>query len=90
MVGGAQAKNRSVGGEAWRSRPSALLLGATLLVAAAALALPYFVPLASLFGFVALPAAVLAAIALIAAAYLVTTEAVKRGFFRSSRDSAAA
>jgi len=77
-------------GPAWRSRPSALLLGATLLVAAAALALPYFVPLASLFGFVALPAAVLAAIALIAAAYLVTTEAVKRGFFRSSRDSAAA
>jgi len=77
-------------GPAWRSRPSALLLGATLLVAAAALALPYFVPLASLFGFVALPAAMLAAIALIAAAYLVTTEAVKRGFFRSSRDSAAA
>ena len=59
-------------------------------VSALAIALPYVAPLAALFGFVPLPAAVLAAVALIAAGYLAATEAVKLGFFRSSRARRAA
>jgi Mg2+-importing ATPase len=67
---------------AWRSRPSALLLWTTLAVAAAVLALPYAGPLAVAFGFVAVPAGLLAAALAIVAAYVATTEATKRWFYR--------
>jgi Mg2+-importing ATPase len=70
-------------GPAWRSRPGALLLWSTLAVTGVALALPYLRPVASLFGFVPLPAALLAAVLLVAAGYLVATEAAKLWFFAS-------
>ena len=61
----------------WRSRPSALLLASTLAVAALALALPWAGPLAAAFGFVPLPAPVLAGLLGVVAAYLGATEVVK-------------
>ena len=64
-------------GPAWRSRPSGLLLGATIAIAGVAIALPWIAPVASLFAFVPLPATMLAAVLLIVAAYVVTTETVK-------------
>lgn len=64
----------------WRSRPSAGMLAATLLVAAVALLLPW-VPPGRLFGFVPLPPDILAAVLGITLAYVAATEAVKRWFF---------
>ena len=62
---------------AWRSRPSGLLLGSTLGVAALALALPYVGVLAGPFGFVPLGAPMLAGLLGVVAAYLAATELVK-------------
>ncbi|MFO1217326.1 MAG: magnesium-translocating P-type ATPase [Burkholderiaceae bacterium] len=67
---------------AWRSRPSALLVGSTVVVAVVSVALPYTGPLAALLGFVPLPAPLLIASLAIVAAYLVLTEAMKRLFER--------
>jgi len=65
----------------WRSRPGALLGWATLGTALVALALPYL-PRAAVFDFEPLPAAVLAAVLGITAAYVLVTELAKRGFYR--------
>ena len=62
----------------WRSRPSPLLLWATLAMIACALLLPCAGPLASLLGFVPIPPALLAALLAIVLAYAVVTEALKR------------
>ena len=62
---------------AWRSRPSRLLLGSTLAVAAAALALPYAGVLAGAFGFVPLAWPVVASLLGVVAGYLAATELVK-------------
>ena len=58
-----------------------MLLGLTLALAVVACSLPYL-PGAELFEFVPLPASILAAIAAIVVAYLVTTELAKRRFYR--------
>ena len=65
---------------AWKSAPGRLLSGATLLVAAAALCLPYSGALASLFGFVPLPAPLLLASLGVVVSYIVLTEWAKHRF----------
>jgi len=70
-------------GSAFRSRPSRLLLWATVTVSAVCLMLPYIMPAASLFGFVALSPVELAASIAIVAGYIVATELVKRYFYRA-------
>ncbi len=65
-------------GALWRSRPSPLLLAATLGVAACALVLPWLPGAAALFGFVAMPPALMAALLAVVLAYLAVTELVKR------------
>ena len=65
-------------GPLWKSRPSALLLWSTAAVALATLALPYVPAVQAMFGFVALPAALLAELGVIVLAYLLCTEWVKR------------
>jgi P-type Mg2+ transporter len=65
-------------GPLWKSRPSALLLWSTVIVALTALALPFVPALQSLFGFVALPASLMAALVAIVLAYLLCTEWAKR------------
>jgi Mg2+-importing ATPase len=65
-----------------RSRPSALLFWATVVVAFIALALPYAGRLAGLFDFVPLPATIVAASIAVVAAYIATTEALKLVFYR--------
>lgn len=67
---------------AWRSRPSGLLAWSTALVAVAILMLPWFVPFAALFGFVPLPASLLAAMLAIVAGYVLATEIAKRIYYR--------
>ncbi len=63
------------------SRPSRLLLGATLLVIAGTLALP-FTPIAPVLGFGAVPTSFVGAMALIVLLYIVAAEAAKRYFYR--------
>ena len=65
-------------GPLWKSRPSALLLWSTAAVALATLALPYVPAVQAMFGFVALPASLLAELGAIVLAYLLCTEWVKR------------
>jgi Mg2+-importing ATPase len=65
-------------GPFWRSRPSTLLAGSTFVVGLVALALPFVPAMRQWFGFVALPPALLAALAAIVLGYLATTEVVKR------------
>ena len=69
-------------GPAWRSAPGRVLLWTTLAVSLLALALPYTGPLASAFGFVALPWPLVGAALLIVAAYVGATEAAKVVFYR--------
>ena len=64
------------------SRPSALLLWATLAVGLIAVALPYAGPLAGVFDFAPLPISIMAACIAIVAAYVATTEALKIRFYR--------
>ncbi|MFO1316251.1 MAG: magnesium-translocating P-type ATPase [Burkholderiales bacterium] len=73
-------------GPAWRSVPSRLLLGATVAVCAAAVALPFVAPLARVFGFVALPWPLLAAATAIVVGYVAATETAKRWYFRARRN----
>ncbi|HTL12853.1 MAG TPA: HAD-IC family P-type ATPase, partial [Bdellovibrionota bacterium] len=63
----------------YRSRPSPLLWQLSVAVGAVAVALPY-VPRAALLGFVPLPPGILAAIGVITAGYVLTTELAKRRF----------
>jgi Mg2+-importing ATPase len=69
-----------------RSKPSRAMLGVTLLVAAAALILPY-TPLAGLFGFAPLPLAYIGVIFGIVILYLVFAEVAKRWFYRQARNN---
>jgi P-type Mg2+ transporter len=70
---------------AWRSTPSALLAWTTLAVALLAVALPFIAPAAHLFGFVAMPTAMVAALLAIVLAYIAATEAAKHWFWRRAR-----
>lgn len=67
---------------AWRSRPSALLAWTTLAVALLAIALPFIAPAALVFGFVAMPAPMVATLVAIVLAYVVATEAAKHWFWQ--------
>ncbi|HEX4944385.1 MAG TPA: magnesium-translocating P-type ATPase [Usitatibacteraceae bacterium] len=69
-------------GPAFASRPSALLAGSSLLVAAAALAVPWLGPVSTAFGFVPVSAGLFGASILVVVAYIVATEAAKRHFYR--------
>jgi Mg2+-importing ATPase len=69
-------------GPAWRSRPSALLTWTTLAVAVLAVALPFIAPAAHLFGFVAMPAPLVATLMAIVLGYVAVTEAAKHWFWR--------
>ncbi|HET7197384.1 MAG TPA: HAD-IC family P-type ATPase, partial [Burkholderiales bacterium] len=74
---------------AWRSAPSALLLGSTVAVAAAAVAIPYVGALAGAFGFVPLGWPLLASLAGVVLGYLAATEAVKTRKYWFGRKSGA-
>lgn len=73
----------------WRSRPGGTLVWTTAAVAVLAFALPYL-PLASVLGFAAPPATVLAAIVAITVAYVAASELLKAWFYRDTRGSQAA
>jgi Mg2+-importing ATPase len=66
----------------WSSRPAPVLLWTTLAVMALALALPFIGPLARLFGFVPMPATMVAALVAIVTVYVVATETAKTWFWR--------
>lgn len=66
----------------WRSRPGTLLLVSTCLLVVLTFAIPYL-PHAGWMGFVPLPPALLATIALITAAYVGAAEATKHWFYRN-------
>ena len=68
----------------WRSRPATLLLATTVAVLAVTLALPYL-PFSSIFGFVPLPASLLAAMIGLTIAYVFAVEAGKKWFYRRAR-----
>ena len=68
-------------GNPLKSRPHRLLVLASSLAIAIALALPYL-PVGQWFGFVPLPASILAALLGITAAYLVAVDIIKRWLFR--------
>ncbi len=65
----------------YRSRPAPLLLGATVLVVALTLLLPYL-PVAGIFDLTPMPGAVLAAVVAITIAYVLVTEYLKLRFYR--------
>jgi Mg2+-importing ATPase len=69
----------------YASRPGALLLTSTLLLVALTLVLPYL-PFVTSLGFVPLPRIVLLSLCLVAAGYVLSTELLKRWFFRSGGD----
>lgn len=64
--------------------PSRLLFGLTCPVAPLALAIPYL-PSASWFGFVPLPAQVMAGLVVITLAYITASEIIKHRFFTRAR-----
>jgi len=66
----------------FRSRPGTLLLTSTASLIGIALVIPYL-PFASVFGFVRLPAALIATILGITALYVAATEFQKKWFYRS-------
>jgi Mg2+-importing ATPase len=74
---------------AWRSRPSALLWTTTVAVAVLAVALPFMGPAARLFGFVPMPAAMVAMLIGLTLAYAAATEAAKAWFRRRRAPSRA-
>jgi Mg2+-importing ATPase len=65
----------------YRSRPGTLLMISTLTLVPIAFALPY-VRFAHVFGFVPLPASLLALIVVITVVYVAATEVQKRSFYR--------
>ncbi|WP_166263625.1 magnesium-translocating P-type ATPase [Marinobacter caseinilyticus] len=65
----------------WRSRPSRLLVVATLLVFIVALMVPYLPALNWLLGFVSLPLGMVVSLLGITVGYIATTELVKRRYF---------
>jgi Mg2+-importing ATPase len=68
----------------FRSRPGAVLLWTTIALIAVAVAIPYL-PFARLFGFIPLPAPLVATIAAITALYVAATEQLKWRFYRRAR-----
>ena len=68
----------------WKSRPSGLLSWLTLAVGVLAIAIPCL-PGAGWFGFVPLPAPIMAGLIAITLAYLAASEATKRWFFARAR-----
>jgi P-type Mg2+ transporter len=74
-------------GLALKSRPSRLLLWSTVVVGIAALAIPYLGPISRVFGFVPLPAGLLATLVAIVVAYILVTEATKAWFHRPRRNA---
>ncbi len=68
----------------WKSRPSALLSWLSLAVGVLAVAIPYL-PGAARFGFVPLPAQIMAGLVVITLAYLAASEAIKSWFFSRER-----
>jgi Mg2+-importing ATPase len=72
------------GGRMWRSRPSSLLLGSTLAVAALAVVLPLAAPMRALFGFVTLQPSLVAALGATVLAYVAATEALKSVWLHAS------
>jgi Mg2+-importing ATPase len=64
----------------YRSRPGNLLLGSSVCVIIFALVLPYL-PFSSIFGFVPLPAPLIAAMIGLTAAYVVVVELAKKSFY---------
>ncbi len=66
----------------FRSRPGRLLWVSTVLVGAAGLVLPYIPGLGAAFGFVPLPALMMALLMTITLLYIVANEAAKRAFYR--------
>jgi Mg2+-importing ATPase len=66
---------------AFRSKPSRLLLWATLTVSVATLATPFLGPLSSLFGFVPLSALQMGTVVAIVIGYIAATEATKAWFY---------
>jgi Mg2+-importing ATPase len=68
----------------WRSRPAPGLLWSSIVVATFAVTLPW-TPLAALFGFVPLPAKLVAVVVGITVTYVLATELAKRWFFRHSQ-----
>lgn len=72
-------------GPALAGRASTLLAVSTLAVIAAALAVPWTGSFAAAFGFVPLPAGMLAASVGVVLAYLAATEFAKRRFYRPRR-----
>jgi len=69
-------------GSAFASRPSALLVYSSVLVAVIAVAVPWLGPFATAFGFAPLPPGLLGASLLVVAAYIAATEVAKRRFYR--------
>ncbi len=67
---------------AYRSRPGLPLMLATLIVAGAAMALPYVGPVARAFSFTPLPPGVMALLLLIVVAYLLANEFTKLWYYR--------
>jgi len=65
----------------FRSRPGSILLAATLVLTAIALAVPYL-PLVGVLGFVPLPASAMGAIAAITVLYVTAAELLKLRFYR--------
>jgi Mg2+-importing ATPase len=76
-------------GAAWRSRPSRLLLVATLAVTATAVLVTVVPAIAAPLGFAPLPPGLLLALLAIVSAYLLATEAAKRRFFGRAHHRAA-
>ena len=70
---------------ALRGRPSLMLIGASLAVAAVAIAMPYIPLLQRLFDFVPLAPWAMAGLAGLAASYVIATELVKLRFYRNRR-----
>ncbi len=72
-------------GSAFGSRPSALLAITSIAVAGFALTVPWLGSFSAAFGFVALPAGMLAASVGVVLAYLAATEIAKRHYYRAAR-----
>ncbi len=73
----------------YRSRPGAVLLWSTVVLAVLTVLLPY-VPFVGIVGFAPLPAGVMGAVLAITALYVAATEGAKRWFYRRMPDDGAA
>ncbi len=72
---------------AFRSRPSQLLIGSTLAVVIATVAIPFLGGASALFGFVPLAATQFAAVVLIVLGYIMATEVAKKRYFRAEKST---